>query len=221
MSYLLFCGSEFEWLSGEAKILMRLWSGFWGITAAGLLAFFPSLHQRKLRGFICTCVRHRFYKSDSTVPACTQFSDVTSHFWVDDWEMFFCFLLKEARHLLKKLVSVLNLLVKGSRSCNYNTALMIVSGLIFCFIAAWGIEGDRGRLLPLLFLPCSVSSSVCSSETTTWCDIHFSSGSFCCSISADLCLVIDAIYFMGSQLKVFGVIGCVVGRFSKENVQTQ
>lgn len=116
---------------------MRLWSGFWGITAAGLLAFFPSLHQTKLRGFICTCVRHRFYKS---VPVCTQFSDVTSHFWVDDWEMFFCFLLKEARHLLKKLLSVLNLLVKGSRSCNYNTALMTVSGLIFCFIAAWGIE---------------------------------------------------------------------------------
>lgn len=54
--------------------------------------------------------------------------------------MFFCFLLKEARHLLKKLLSVLNLLVKGSRSCNYNTALMTVSGLIFCFIAAWGIE---------------------------------------------------------------------------------
>lgn len=34
---------------GEAKILIRLWSGFWGITAACLFAFFPSPHQRKLR----------------------------------------------------------------------------------------------------------------------------------------------------------------------------
>lgn len=197
---------------------MRLWSGFWGITAAGLLAFFPSLHQRKLRGFICTCMRHRFYKSDSTVPACIKFSHVTSNFSVDDWEMFFCFLLKEARHLLKKLPSVLSVLLKGSRSCNYNSALMTVSGLIFCFIAAWGREGGF-----FLYCVCPVVSpaSVCPSETATWCDIHFSSGSFCCSISADLCLAIDAIYFMGSQLKVFCVIGCVVGRFSKENVQTQ
>lgn len=73
---------------GEAKMLMRLWSGFWGITAAGLFAFFSSLHQRKLRGFICTCVRHRFYKSDSTVPACIQFSDTTSDFWVDNRRFF-------------------------------------------------------------------------------------------------------------------------------------
>lgn len=76
---------------GEAKMLMRLWSGFWGITAAGLFAFFPSLHQRKLRGFICTCVRHRFYKSDSTVPACIQFSDTTSDFWVDNRRFFSVF----------------------------------------------------------------------------------------------------------------------------------
>lgn len=28
-------------------------------------------------------------------------------------------------------------------------------------------------------------------------------------------------YFLGSQLKAICVIGCVVGRFSKENFQTQ
>lgn len=207
------------WVTGwGSKDPDEVVSGFWGITAAGLLAFFPSLHQRKLRGFICTCMRHCFYKSDSTVPACTLFSDMTSHFWVDDWEMFFCLLLKEAQRLLKKLLSVLNLLLKDSRSCNYNTALMTVSGLIFCFIAAWGREGS---FFLYCFCPVVSPASVYSSETANWCDIHFSSSSFCCSISADLCLAIDAVCFMGSQLKVFCVIGCVVGRFSKENVQTQ
>lgn len=31
----------------------------------------------------------------------------------------------------------------------------------------------------------------------------------------------SVMYFLSSQLKVISVTGCVVGRFSKENVQTQ
>lgn len=50
---------------------------------------------------------------------------------------FFCFLLEEYQHLL---FSVLSLLLKGSRSCNYDTALMTVSGNIFWIITAQGRE---------------------------------------------------------------------------------
>lgn len=139
---------------GEAKILMRLWSGFWGIAAAGFFSPFPSLHQRELGGFICTCVTHCFYKSSSIVPASTQFTDMTLNFWVDNhYILFVCFLLKEAQHLLKSFLSVFNLLAKDSRSCNCNTALMTVweSFLFHCSL------GEGRRLLHLLFLPCSVS----------------------------------------------------------------